>query len=1600
MLGGRVNLHERVRRYLYTAMVAGASLVCTAALASLAYAQVPVTTQVTGNGLSTSVTPVANGVEITGGTRPGPGGPNLFHSFGLFNVGTGDTANFVNNSALSTTNIIGRVTDARSDIFGTIKTTGFGAANLWLINPRGFVFGPEATLDVGGSFHASTADYLKFSDGNIFFADPARTSALSVAPPSAFGFLSAPTGPIDVLAGTADETTAPVTIKSLLKVPEGKTLSLVGGEVNIGGQVDLNNDGTPDVSGPGYILAPGGHVNLVSVASSGEATFDPTNINGSTGGPVTGVPSTRDINVSGVAQLGNINITQGSIVDAKEVSISGGQLVIDTAAVYPGGFWFYDNLGVLTVSGISDPLPAPDGGLVNVNIAGDVSIRGDTLVPVINDLSGILTVAGSLFAEVPGDVPNIRLNAHSLTLAGETADIQAVRFGPGKAADVSITADSVRIENGAGIETLNFFQGPGGSLAVNTGDLVIDGGRLSAQGFFHPGYLVFSVDPIVYFADAGTITVNASNTVTLRNSAFIVASSFAFGSGGGVTVNTKNLSLDNQGFILAETTLGGPAGKVEINASGQVNLANNSQISSTTSGSGTGGNVVITAGQSTTVSGSSGIFASTVPPNQGILDVIASNFALLVETLRPGAFPDYATLQSIISEQTGIPNPTIFDVLRSLRDDFGVLKIPDSMLIPGNGGATSITTPLLTVINGAAISSSTGWDGNAGEVVGNVGSLVVESGGEIRSRTGLVSGEISLIGQGKAGNLRFDATDTIAITGGSISTTTLGDGAAGNISLTANQVDVQNGGSVTSASGGTIDGQLFVGAGNAGQISVSAPTLTMGESGTISVATSGAGNAGNISLNVNNFTQTGGAQVVSSTTSAGQGGNLTLAATESASFSGSGSGLFSTASSTGNAGEVTVSTPTLAMNNGAISVATSGAGNAGNISLNVANFTQTGGAQVVSSTTSAGQGGNLTLAATESSSFSGSGSGLFSTAGAAGAAGQITLSTPTLAMSDGGAISAATEGSGAAGNISLSVNSLNLATGAQVLSSTTGDGAGGTVAVTAGELVSISGAGTGLLSTASGTGNAGQITVTAPALAPVPTLTMADGGTISVATSGAGSAGSILLNANNFSLTGGAQVVSSTTGAGEGGSVTATAGESISISGSGSGLFSTASSTGNAGQITVSTPTLTMGESGTISVATEGTGNAGNIALNVSNLTQTGGAQVVSSTTGAGAGGNLTVTAANSISVSGSGSEPSGLFSTASSTGNAGEVTVSTPTLTMGESGTISVATSGAGNAGNVLLNVNNFSLTGGAQIVSSTSGAGQGGSVTANATNSASISGTGTGLFSTASGSGAGGNIHIQSGQLIQLADNATLSAQSTGTATATAGNITINTPTFETQNASVTTGATLADGGNISITTTGSLVHLSNSQITTSVQSGEGSGGNITIGSDLIVLDDSQVLANAFGGPGGNITITGDVFLVNSGGQSPISLAGIVEASSALSTPGTINIEAAVTDVSGTVAQLPEAPLQATELLRAACAARFVGGKTSSLVLGGRDGLPLQPGSLLPSPLYVASEADKPSTISSSTGFSPPTGFSLLGSSDRNLNRYSLLPNFKCSL
>ena len=178
-------------------------------------------------------------------------GNNLFHSFGAFNVLTNESATFSGPNGIA--NVIGRVTGgSQSSIDGLLRSTIDGA-NLYLLNPSGILFGPNARLDVKGSFHASTADYLRFSDGGVFYADPAKTSVLSVASPEAFGFLNSNPAGISIQG-------------SALQVPTGNTLSIVGGNIDITGN-------------PSYyeLFAPSGRVNVASVASPGEVIFNASN---------------------------------------------------------------------------------------------------------------------------------------------------------------------------------------------------------------------------------------------------------------------------------------------------------------------------------------------------------------------------------------------------------------------------------------------------------------------------------------------------------------------------------------------------------------------------------------------------------------------------------------------------------------------------------------------------------------------------------------------------------------------------------------------------------------------------------------------------------------------------------------------------------------------------------------------------------------------------------------------------------------------------------------------------------------------------------------------------------------------------------------------------------------------------------------------------------------------------------------------------------------------------------------------------------------------------------------------------------------------------
>jgi filamentous hemagglutinin family protein len=100
---------------------------------------------------------------------------SLFHSFSEFNIGEGNRVYFANPKGIQ--HIFTRVTGNNiSQILGTLGVNG--SANLFLINPNGILFGNNASLDLNGSFIATTAESILFND-NFTLSANWRQSSIS-----------------------------------------------------------------------------------------------------------------------------------------------------------------------------------------------------------------------------------------------------------------------------------------------------------------------------------------------------------------------------------------------------------------------------------------------------------------------------------------------------------------------------------------------------------------------------------------------------------------------------------------------------------------------------------------------------------------------------------------------------------------------------------------------------------------------------------------------------------------------------------------------------------------------------------------------------------------------------------------------------------------------------------------------------------------------------------------------------------------------------------------------------------------------------------------------------------------------------------------------------------------------------------------------------------------------------------------------------------------------------------------------------------------------------------------------------------------------------
>jgi filamentous hemagglutinin family protein len=182
-------------------------------------------------------------------------GANLFHSFEEFGIEVGNEVDFANPDGIES--IFSRVTGQQaSDIMGRLGVDG--PADLYFLNPNGIVFGPNAQLDVQGSFVATSADAIQFGNSESFSTiEQSVPSQLLTIAPSAFLFDRIRAGTIENNSlANAISLSSDTSVALGLQVPIGKSLLLLGGDVilnsgrisAIDGEVDLGG-----VSGKGTV---------------------------------------------------------------------------------------------------------------------------------------------------------------------------------------------------------------------------------------------------------------------------------------------------------------------------------------------------------------------------------------------------------------------------------------------------------------------------------------------------------------------------------------------------------------------------------------------------------------------------------------------------------------------------------------------------------------------------------------------------------------------------------------------------------------------------------------------------------------------------------------------------------------------------------------------------------------------------------------------------------------------------------------------------------------------------------------------------------------------------------------------------------------------------------------------------------------------------------------------------------------------------------------------------------------------------------------------------------------------------------------------------
>ncbi|WP_196517494.1 two-partner secretion domain-containing protein [Nostoc sp. WHI] len=575
---------------------------------------------------NTTIKTEGNIRTIEGGTQVGG---NLFHSLKDFSVPTGTSAHF--NNGLDIQNIITRITGGSvSNIDGLISTNG--TANLFLINPSGIVFDPNARLDIGGSFFATTAEAIEFADGSEFSATNPQAPLLTVDIPIGLRF-NGNSGSITVqgageglLAASGRNTPIARNTETIgLEVQPGETLALIGSDITLQG---------------GNITAEEGRVELSSI-ETGIVTLNPA-----FKGWILGYEKTSSFKDINLLQQSLVDSSGGFVVlQGKDISINDGSTVLNQNL----GSQSWEGVTINASESFKMSGTSPDGRFVSLlrtesigsGIGGNVNISTKQLVVEAGAQFGTRTYSAASGGNVTVNASqSIKLFDFSPSNPIFTSGIYTTSTSNtfGKSGDITVSTGSLEAKNGGLITSSTLGNGSGGNVIINAVDSIVltNSVELINSGrSFIPSYLA---SESYTQGDAGNLTLNTLKLIIGERS-FVNTSTLGSGSAGTVTINAPNIeisgSINSSASIAIQTAQrlfgsppvpSGASGEVIINTE-KLNIFNGGRISVRNQGSGDAGKININA-NNIEIANEGGVTATTAVGQGGDINLNSQNIQL------------------------------------------------------------------------------------------------------------------------------------------------------------------------------------------------------------------------------------------------------------------------------------------------------------------------------------------------------------------------------------------------------------------------------------------------------------------------------------------------------------------------------------------------------------------------------------------------------------------------------------------------------------------------------------------------------------------------------------------------------------------------------------------------------------------------------------------------------------------------------------------------------------------------------------------------------------------------------------------------------------